>query len=289
LVVVLLGLGAGVGGWWLSSGRYSRVPDLARSTPATAQQVVQDAGFDFGGIAGSRYSETVPAGQVITTKPAAGSRHVHGTKIMLVLSLGKLRINVPDVRGMTVDEARAAITKQGLTVSPDVVHKHNPKVDKGKVINSLPHPDAPVKKNAPVTLYVSLGPPKVQVPTITKGTPYQDAVQALKDAHLEPVKGPSRYDDDAAQGTVVSVSPTGTVTEFSQITITVSKGPRMVTVPQIDRGSKTSDAEQQLQDLQLKVKIEPFFVFAGTGHVYAISPSPGTPVRVGSTVTITTY
>lgn len=286
LVVLLLGLGAGVGGWWFASGRYEHVPSVAGSSQAAAEQALRDAGFDLGGIAGSQYSETVPAGHVIATKPGAGSRHVHGTKIALVLSLGPLRIDVPDVRGMTPDQATATIGKQGLSVSPTVETKHSSTIAKGKVINTLPRPGTPIPKDKPVTLYLSSGPPKVEVPTIAKGTPYPDAVQALKDAHFEPVRGPEQYDDDAPQGTVISVSPTGKVTEFSEITITVSKGPPMVAVPDISNGTPVDDAVQTLEDAHLKADVHK--VYGGfLGRVVGMDPPSGTEVRVGSTVTLT--
>jgi serine/threonine-protein kinase len=204
---------------------------------------------------------------------------------MLVLSLGKLRIAVPDVRGMTPEAARTAIKKQGLSVDPAIHRKHNPTVPKGRVINTLPHPTTAIPKDQPVALYVSLGPPKVQVPRIDPGTPYQDAVTALRDAHLKPVKGPRQYSDEPV-GTVVSVSPTGTVTEFSPVTITVSKGPPMVAVPEISSGTPLGAAEAALRHAGLNWDVQK--VYGGfLGRVVRTDPPSGTEVRVGSTVTLT--
>ena len=264
------------------------MPNVTGTTQAQAQRVLHDSGFGYGGVADSRYSETVPAGDVIGTRPGIGSRHVHGTSVSLILSLGPLRVAIPDVHGMSADDASAAIQKQGLP-EPQITTKNSPTVPSGDVIKTDPAAGAKVKKSQVVTLYVSLGPPTVTVPDIQPGTSYTDAVTALKKAHLNPVKGAAKYSDSVPKGTVISISPSDTALEFSNVTIILSKGPRMVTIPDIARGSSTADAQAQLESLQLQVTVEPFLPFAGTDHVYALDPPSGTSVPVGSKVTITAY
>jgi serine/threonine-protein kinase len=87
-------------------------------------------------------------------------------------------------------------------------------------------------------------------------------------------------------GTVVSVSPTGTVTEFSPVTITVSKGPPMVAVPEISSGTPLGAAEAALRHAGLNWDVQK--VYGGfLGRVVRTDPPSGTEVRVGSTVTLT--
>jgi serine/threonine-protein kinase len=288
LVVLVLGLAAGAAGWWFASGRFSTVPSVSGDSQSQARQAIESAGFDYAGVAESRYSETVPAGDVIGTKPGSGSRHVHGTDISLVVSLGPQRIGVPDVHNLSADDASAAITKVGLP-APQIVTEHSAHVDNGNAIKTVPAAGKKVRKTTVVKLYVSLGPPIISVPDIAPGTSYHDAVAALQDAHLNPVRGASKYSDSVPKGTVISVSPNDRATEFSNVTIIVSRGPRMVTIPDIARGSSASDAKAQLEAMNLKVNLEPFLPFAGTDHVYSVDPGPGQSVPVGSTVTITTY
>ncbi|HEU5006733.1 MAG TPA: Stk1 family PASTA domain-containing Ser/Thr kinase [Jatrophihabitantaceae bacterium] len=288
LVVLVLGLAAGAAGWWFASGRFSTVPSVSGDTQAQARQAIESAGFDYAGVAESQYSETVPAGDVMATKPRSGSRHVHGTDISLVVSLGPQRIGVPDVRNQSAEDAAAAIKKVGLP-DPQVVTQHSTHVDNGKAIKTVPAAGKKVRKTTVVKLYISLGPPIVSVPDIAPGTSYHDAVAALESAHLNPVRGAAKYSDSVPKGTVISVSPNDRATEFSNVTIIVSRGPRMVTVPDIARGSSATDAKAQLEGMNLKVDLEPFLPFAGTDHVYSVDPGPGQSVPVGSTVTITTY
>jgi len=288
LVVLVLGLAAGAAGWWFASGRFSTVPSVSGDSQTQARQAIESAGFDYAGVAESQYSETVPAGEVIATKPRSGSRHVHGTDISLVVSLGPQRIGVPDVRNLSAEDATAAIKKVGLP-DPQVVTQHSAHVDNGNAIKTVPAAGKKVRKTTVVKLYVSLGPPIVSVPDIAPGTSYHDAVAALESAHLNPVRGAAKYSDSVPKGTVISVSPNDRATEFSNVTIIVSRGPRMVTIPDIARGSSAADAKAQLEGMNLKVDLQPFLPFAGTDHVYSVDPGPGQSVPVGSTVTITTY
>jgi serine/threonine-protein kinase len=90
------------------------------------------------------------------------------------------------------------------------------------------------------------------------------------------------------KGTVISVSPTGRVTEFSEVTITVSKGPRMVAVPDIQRFERVSEAQAALAAANLKSTVNA--VGGGDGTwVLSVSPGSGEQVPVGSTVTITAF
>ncbi len=287
LVVVLLGLAAGVTGWWFASGRYAQVPNLASLSQSEAKQAIHDAGFDFAGVAHSQYSETVPAGDVISSQPGAGSRHVHGTNVSIIVSLGPQRFAIPDVRNLSVGDAENKITSNGLA-QPKVQPKHSTTVDAGNAIRTDPPAGTKVKKDQVITLYVSVGPPSVKVPDIAPGTSYADAVQALKQANLTPVRGAGRYSDSVPKGTVISVSPSDKATEFSNVTITVSKGPRMVAVPGIHRFELVSDAEAALSAAQLNYTVQA--VGGGNGtYVLSINPSSGQKVPVGTTVTITAF
>ena len=84
---------------------------------------------------------------------------------------------------------------------------------------------------------------------------------------------------------VISVSPSDKARKFSVVTITVSKGPEFVNVPEIAGGTPAAAAADAVRKAGLEPK---FSVFGGTepGTVLTVAPSGGTPVRVGSTVTI---
>jgi eukaryotic-like serine/threonine-protein kinase len=283
LVVILLGLGAGVAAWWFASGRYSKVPDVHGATLASATASIKDAGYKLGSVS-SDFSETVPKNEVIKTRPGIGSRLERGKSISVTISLGKYRITVPTTRNLSLDAAEAAVTERGLNYK--ITQASDDTIPTNKVVSSSPAAGAKVKKDQTVTLVVSTGPPIVDIPEIAQGTPVGDADNALTQADFK-VTHAEEFNDTVPKDTVIKIDPSGQAVKFSTIKITVSKGPQMVTIPDIPLGTPASDATAQLQGLGLVVVANQI---GGRKDpvVYGLDPAAGTSVAVGSTVTMTT-
>jgi serine/threonine-protein kinase len=89
---------------------------------------------------------------------------------------------------------------------------------------------------------------------------------------------------------VISQSP-GAETLFKGDTVTllVSQGPPLVTIPGGLRGSGVDDATSKLEALGLKVETHKSEFYAGLGYVISVSPGSGQQVRVGSTVVLSLF
>jgi serine/threonine-protein kinase len=89
------------------------------------------------------------------------------------------------------------------------------------------------------------------------------------------------------EGKIYNQNPSGgiQVAKGSTITIAVSKGPKLVAVPDVI-GLPEADAKAKLEAEGFKVEIVPETT-NGSGNVVLQSPSGGTKVQRGSTVTIT--
>jgi eukaryotic-like serine/threonine-protein kinase len=283
LVLLLLGFAAGYGGWWLVSGRFSSIPNVGGLSRSVAVDRLQAAGYRVAGTVDTAFSETVAAGAVVATDPAAGARAARGKTVALTISAGAERFTVPTVTHLAAAAAQArlaAIPVQVLTTQGT-----SDTVPKGVVIGTNPQAGTKVKRNAVVTLTVSTGPPILTIPTISTGTPYADAERTLADAGFK-IKRVDQFDDRVAKDTVVSISPTGSAVKFSAITVTVSKGPHVVTVPQIAELTPLATARARLEALGLKVVVRT--AFGGqSALVVGMAPSAGTVLPVGSTVTLT--
>jgi serine/threonine-protein kinase len=72
-------------------------------------------GVQLQAVGAQEFSDTVPAGQVIRTEPAAGAQVPRGSKVTVVVSKGVELIPVPKVQGMSLDQAVAALQGAGLT------------------------------------------------------------------------------------------------------------------------------------------------------------------------------
>jgi beta-lactam-binding protein with PASTA domain len=102
-----------------------------------------------------RFHGAAPKGTVLEQFPASGAHDVEGATVTLAVSVGQKLIAVPQLVGMTRDEAETALEAAGLDLG-EVTEKPNP-APRGQVIESHPNPGAQVATPSTVTLVVSAG------------------------------------------------------------------------------------------------------------------------------------
>jgi serine/threonine-protein kinase len=124
------------------------------------------------------YSETVPAGRVITFTPKFDTSMKPGAAVNLWVSLGKKPITVPDLTGKPVREATRTLRKAGFVV--DRTDQYDQTVPEGKVVSQTPNSGTLFAKDK-VRLVVSKGPPLVDVPNV-RSKKLVDAQKILTDA-----------------------------------------------------------------------------------------------------------
>lgn len=282
LVILLIAAAAGVGSWWWLDGRFTTVPAMATMNETTARQSASVNALDVPTVL-EEYSETVPAGIVISTDPGAGERVFRGTDITLVLSKGPERYPMPSVVGLHREAAAQKIREHFLlgTVS-EVWHET---VEKDVVISASVDEDAPLKPETPVQLTVSKGPEPIRIPDHVGGQANK-AVEELKGLGFE-VAVEEEHSSTVEAGRVIRQDPRdGTGFRGTAITLVRSLGPVMVTIPDV-RMRTTDEATEMLEDLDLVVVVErdtnfpiPLNIAKGT------NPEKDTSVPVGSTVTL---
>lgn len=150
-------------------------------------------------------------------------------------------------------QAQQSLVAAGLR--PDVRQEASETVPLDHVIRQDPAAGTMTSRGATVTLYVSSGPPQVAIPDV-KGFTAADAQHTLDGAKFK-TRIEGRYDATAAKDTVLDVSPpSGTSAgEGSTVTLTVSKGPQPVKVPQLV-GVSVDAARAQLAQLGLKLNVD---------------------------------
>jgi serine/threonine protein kinase/beta-lactam-binding protein with PASTA domain len=259
------------------------VPNVVhRFEPAAARAARRD-GLRLD-VAGRSYSLTVPAGEVLTQSLAPG-RHVRsGTVLDVRVSLGAAPVPVPDLAGDTEATALEALRHGHLTAS--IAKAYNQLDPRGVVVSFAPSRGA-LRRGGVVHVVISLGPPPVTIPADLDGEGYLTAAAALRADHLIPLERLTSSFSVPA-GIVISTSPRGgtSVAQQVSVTLTVSSGPPMVDVPHID-GDSLSTAERLLRAAGLKVGDVIGAFFAQT--VYYSSPTEGSSVEVGTTVTLYTF
>ncbi|MEE2059838.1 Stk1 family PASTA domain-containing Ser/Thr kinase [Rhodococcus artemisiae] len=103
---------------------------------------------------GTAFSASAPEGTVAALDPAPGTVLPVGAKVEVIISKGAAPVELPDLEGLTVDAARAALEKVGLTVQ-DERDVFDPDIDAGLVSGTDPSEGDRVGAGGTVTLLVS--------------------------------------------------------------------------------------------------------------------------------------
>ncbi|NLT29989.1 MAG: Stk1 family PASTA domain-containing Ser/Thr kinase [Propionibacterium sp.] len=282
VLLLVLGLVGGLGGWWLLAGRWTETPALSGLTRDDAVSAATAAHLEV--TFDEAYSETVAAGRVIDTDPAAGERVTRGTSMEVALSLGPERFEVPTLTGLTTEEATEALREVNLVVGEQTEVWHE-EVAAGVVLEASLEPGSQAKRGDAVDLTVSKGREPIAVPEVA-GKSNADAKAAIEKAGLT-VEVKEAHSASVAKGVVISQDPAeGTLHRGDTVTITVSKGPVMVEVPNV-KSMGVQAATKVLQDKGFKVTTKPVEEnYLGLGYVSYTNPGIGTAAPQGSTITL---
>jgi len=257
------------------------VPNVVGMTESEANVAITDANLVLGTVT-YQYSDTVPAGLVISQSPAGGTEVPQGSTVDLVVSLGPSSI-VPDVVGMAEPNAAAAITDANLTVGT-VDYQYNDTVAAGLVISQDPAGGTEVPQGSAVDLVVSLGPSSI-VPDVV-GMAEPNAAAAITDANLTVGTVDYQYSDTVPAGLVISQSPAGgtEVPQGSAVDLVVSSGPSSI-VPDVV-GMAEPNAAAAITDANLTVGTVNYQYSdtVAAGLVISQNPDGGTEVQQGSAV-----
>lgn len=260
------------------------IPNVVGMDVAKAESTATKAGFTVD-VTGEEYSETVAKDVVIASDPEPGGNLAEGGTIGLTVSKGPERYNVPDVAGLSVAEATAAIEAAKLTVASATSEKYDDKVAAGLVAGTNPEAGTPSKPGTGVTVFISKGPKPVPIPDVI-GESAKTVTKQLAAAGLKASVVGEEFSMKYPKGDVITVSPkVGTVVDSgSTVELVVSKGPPPVVVPNLVDMSK-EQAISTLSNLGLKVDVNEG-AFTPLNRVLSQSPVAGTKVPKGSTVSI---
>jgi eukaryotic-like serine/threonine-protein kinase len=232
-----------------------------------------------------RPSERVTIGIVFDQNPEGGNHASKGDEVVLTVSLGKPKVEVPDVRKDSVQDAVHTLTQQGLNYKEyDVNSSQQP----GTVTGQSPAPGTRVIKGTTVRINVSKGLPPVIVPPDLIGETEATATSELQGLGFNVAT--QQVDSTKPQGTVVDTNPKpgSSVQRGSQVTLLVSKGPQTAFVPDV-RGFAVALAVQTIRAAGFKAVTQSQDVSdqGQDGIVLSESPEQNTQATIGSPVTIT--
>jgi eukaryotic-like serine/threonine-protein kinase len=191
-------------------------------------------------------------------------------------------VAVPLLEGQ--EEALAVNNILDKDLEPHVVRQFSDETEAGKVFDQDPESGERIERGNTVTIFVSQGKRKVNVPDVN-GLTVAEAVSRLKDAGLE--ANPVEVFSTQPEGRVFAQDPKAgkRVVEDTRVRLNVSQGARPVAVTNVV-GQSFEDAKAALEAEGLVVKRSDQNSNVEPNTVIETRPPPGSELQRGSTVTL---
>jgi serine/threonine-protein kinase len=231
------------------------VPALVGVAEGEARNVVSQLGWNI--MISVERSDEVALGEVIRTVPPTGSMLQEGNDLTLVVSEGPTLAVVPDVNGLSRDDAVVALEAQGLVVAE--VIRDDDAVPAGRVVSWIvtEQPNllagSEVLKGTQVEITVSGGPVFRNVPNLI-GRSEADAQSQLVAVQLVGQRNDDVFSLEIEAGLVASQTPeaNGQLARNGVVAYSLSKGPETVELPSVI-GLTLADAQKKLVEAGLSV------------------------------------
>lgn len=200
-----------------------QVPNVTNQLQADAEATLEDRGFDVR-VRAQENSDEVQSGFVISQEPGPGELADNGSTVELVVSLGRAEVEVPEVAGMSLDEARQALRDAQL-IPRETIREPSDDVPADEVLGTDPPAGTGLAISSPVDIVVSSGEELVTVPNVELLTDF-DARSRLEERDLQ-VQVVRVFSDAVEEGRVVSQDPASgeEVPPSTVVTLEISRGP----------------------------------------------------------------
>lgn len=264
--------------YFLLVGGKVSVPNVVGRSVGDAQSRLAEAGFKTQVF---RQTNKAPSGEVFSQSPKAGGEARKGATVILNVSSGPGTVAMPDVEGLTEDEATEQLESLGLKV--EIEKEFSNDVRKNRATRTVPGPGENAERGSTVDLYLSRGPKQAAVPNVV-GQDVTEATKTLEDAGFE--VDTTEEDGPQEEGEVTEQSPSSgsEADEGSTVELTVASGQN--TVPDV-KGLTQNEAESELEEagFDSSATLVDTEDIADDGKVVTQSPASGSR-PVGSTITL---
>lgn len=203
-----------------------QVPDLQGLFAPEASARLDQAGLKMT-IGDSLHHETISADAVVGHDPSVGQWVKKGRRIVLTVSKGPRYSQVPDVRRVSLREARLQLEGNQLK-SGQILYRSSETLPEGAIVEQSPAPGARLAPGSAVDLQVSNGPPTAlkRVPHLI-GLPFKVVADTLRKYEMRIGHIAKHIDEQKRVGTILDqVPPSGQrIPRHSRIDLVVSSAP----------------------------------------------------------------
>ncbi len=152
------------------------VPDVTRRTLTEATLILEQARLRVGRVQ-EDFDDQAPRGTVVSQEPAPGTSAQRGAEVQLVVSRGPELVTVPELVGLTLEEARAVLHRVGLALDR-VGYVPRPDMEPGRVAEQQPAPGERVRRTQRMAVRIAVRPaPAPTQPGPAPPSPAQAAPQ----------------------------------------------------------------------------------------------------------------
>ncbi len=267
----------------LSGQRVAEVPDVVGDSRNEAEsRLAEDA---FGVEVEREESSADEEGNVVSQSPSAGKEADYQSDVTITVGTGPAPVDTPDLSGMSVSEARSALSDADLELG-ERSEAASDEVAEGDVMEQSPEAGSEAEPGSAVDVTVSTGPEAVSVPNLY-GSSVAEARSLLSDAGLELGEVSETETGELEEGLILSQSQSGgaTAEPGTAIDVTVSAGPAPVTVPDV-LGEQVIDAQRELGDQGFGYTTQGVQSSESAGTVLSTDPGAGTEVEPGARIAI---
>lgn len=199
-------------------------------------------------------------------------------------------INVPDLKGYTLEEAQSALNALGLGIQ-NAGTTSSDTYPKGQIVSQTPDDGSTVEAHTTIEVIISSGQGEVAISSVV-GMDETTAYNTLSNAGFVPVKEYA-YDNTVEQGIVISQSPDGGALgkEGDSVKIVISRGPESaagttgISVPKITgQTEEAARAALTAAGLTAGSVTSAYSDTVPEGQIISQSPAEGSAAEEGATV-----
>lgn len=178
-----------------------KVPDVTGKTVVEAQKILENTGFSI--TLKEAYDDKVTPGLVLAQDPAGDEMRKEGSAVYLTVSKGIEMVEVPNVAGKTLSDARKMIERKELALGKvETVFRAD---GSGLVIEQSPKANEKIQHGEKVNLVIAEKPKEVTIPSVV-GKSSGEAMTALEALGFKNITAQSVGSRRVA-GTVLGVTP----------------------------------------------------------------------------------
>ena len=195
-------------------------------------------------------------------------------------------VAVPDLSGMTLEEATAQLRDSRLTLGT-VTPTESSDENKDRVVNQRPSSQTQVGQDSAVNVEIGKGVSLVGVPNVVSYTP-EEAKRALNEVNLQYEEVPqSSSDADKGKALAQDPAPQAQVAPGTVVKVTIGTGLETVQVPLDIVGKSLEEATALLTAAKLQVVSTEADGVEPENQVLEMSPAAGERVQEGTPVQLT--